>query len=319
MIWIQAVTVSYDYDAFGNKINSTGSTPNNYLYRGEQYDSDLGLYYLRARYYNPLTGRFLSVDSQAGAGQRRYEYAEADPIDSMDPSGNEAIVEFALLQFYPKRLPVHFPGLPSWCGFAGAESLPECGGTGGPVGSGGNGAGPGGPPDNPPCEGPNCKLYWITISYWPLGAKVIGGHIGVAVGDSPGVKNEDTHGWAPGWEFWNPEPSGAQKFKLSWLQHKDIHPGVLRDDAGTYKGWRSPHIDLHFKVNMQQASQAMDAYNERMSESRTPQSFYNLYTRNCGQFAEDVLHAAEVPGVPGHAVVWPRVLFPILAADAAAQ
>jgi uncharacterized protein RhaS with RHS repeats len=52
----RAVTDTYDYDAFGNKINSTGATPNNYLYRGEQFDPDLGLYYLRARYYNPLTG-----------------------------------------------------------------------------------------------------------------------------------------------------------------------------------------------------------------------------------------------------------------------
>ena len=40
-----AVTDTYDYDAFGNKINSTGTTPNSYLYRGEQWDSDLGLYY----------------------------------------------------------------------------------------------------------------------------------------------------------------------------------------------------------------------------------------------------------------------------------
>jgi RHS repeat-associated protein len=34
------------------------------FYRGEQYDSDLGLYYLRARYYNPATGRFLSRDPE---------------------------------------------------------------------------------------------------------------------------------------------------------------------------------------------------------------------------------------------------------------
>ena len=113
----RTITDSYEYDAFGNKVNSTGTTPNNYLYRGEQLDPDLGMYYLRARYYNPLTGRFLSVDSQAGQGQRRYEYANADPIDGMDPSGNEAIIEWALLQFYPKRLPIFFPGFPSWCGF----------------------------------------------------------------------------------------------------------------------------------------------------------------------------------------------------------
>ena len=36
------VTDSYEYDAFGNALVTTGSTPNNYLYRGEQYDSDLG-------------------------------------------------------------------------------------------------------------------------------------------------------------------------------------------------------------------------------------------------------------------------------------
>jgi RHS repeat-associated protein len=60
------VTDTYNYDAFGNLLNSTGTTPNNYLYRGEQYDPDLGLYYLRARYYNPATGRFLSRDLEDG-------------------------------------------------------------------------------------------------------------------------------------------------------------------------------------------------------------------------------------------------------------
>jgi YD repeat-containing protein len=54
------VTDTYEFDAFGNKIISTGTTANNYLYDGEQYDPDLGLYNLRARYYNPQTGRFLS-------------------------------------------------------------------------------------------------------------------------------------------------------------------------------------------------------------------------------------------------------------------
>jgi RHS repeat-associated protein len=53
------VTDTYEYDAYGNEFTVSGSTPNSYLYRGEQFDSDLGLYYLRARYYNPLTGRFM--------------------------------------------------------------------------------------------------------------------------------------------------------------------------------------------------------------------------------------------------------------------
>ena len=61
-----AVTDTYDYDAWGNIVSQTGSTPNVYLYRGEQFDPDLQLYYLRARYFNPLTGRFLSRDPLIG-------------------------------------------------------------------------------------------------------------------------------------------------------------------------------------------------------------------------------------------------------------
>jgi RHS repeat-associated protein len=60
-----AVTDTYEYDAFGVTLSHTGTMPNNYMYRGEQYDPDLGLYY-RARYYNSLTGRFLSRDPEAG-------------------------------------------------------------------------------------------------------------------------------------------------------------------------------------------------------------------------------------------------------------
>jgi len=120
------VTDTYEYDAFGNKVNSTGTTPNNYLYRGEQYDSDLSLYYLRARYYNPTTGRFLNVDSLAGDGQRRYEYAGANPVDGSDPSGN-----FVLASYWPLMAPlqINIP-LPSWCAQTAGNSmhkdLPPC-------------------------------------------------------------------------------------------------------------------------------------------------------------------------------------------------
>ena len=60
-------TDTYVYDAFGLPITTTGSTPNNFLYSGEQYDSALGAYYLRARYYNPATGRFLAMDQYEGS------------------------------------------------------------------------------------------------------------------------------------------------------------------------------------------------------------------------------------------------------------
>ena len=96
------VTDSYEYDAFGNELNSTGSTPNEMLYRGEQYDSDLGLYYLRARWYNPATGRFMSRDPNEGqsiipATLHKYLYAAGDPINRVDPSGKDDYEEYDFL------------------------------------------------------------------------------------------------------------------------------------------------------------------------------------------------------------------------------
>ena len=96
------VTDSYEYDAFGNLLDHTGTTPNNYLYRGEQWDPDLGLYYLRARYMNPLTGRFLSRDPENGdpaspASLHKYIYADGEPVDLADPSGRGAMGETAKL------------------------------------------------------------------------------------------------------------------------------------------------------------------------------------------------------------------------------
>ncbi|MGA9672318.1 MAG: RHS repeat-associated core domain-containing protein, partial [Terracidiphilus sp.] len=91
---IGQVTDSYEYDAFGNSFTKQGTTPNNYLYRGEQYDSDLGLYYLRARYYNPATGRFLSRDPEDHAPEypntlHKYLYAGGDPVNAIDPTGRD--------------------------------------------------------------------------------------------------------------------------------------------------------------------------------------------------------------------------------------
>ena len=89
-----AITDTYDYDAFGNLIHSTGTTYNNYLFAGEQFDPDLSLYYNRARYSNVSTGRFWSMDAFEGndkspASLHKYLYAAADPVNALDPSGNQ--------------------------------------------------------------------------------------------------------------------------------------------------------------------------------------------------------------------------------------
>jgi RHS repeat-associated protein len=86
--------VTYDYDAFGNIVHQTGTTPNNYLYSGEQFDPDLNLYYNRARYLSVSTGRFVSQDQIEGRNEdpvtlHRYLYAGDDPTDNSDPSGED--------------------------------------------------------------------------------------------------------------------------------------------------------------------------------------------------------------------------------------
>ena len=95
------MTDRYSYDAYGMLTGSSGASANPYRYRGEQYDSDLDAYYLRARYYQPETGRFLTTDPVEGfptepLSQHRYIYGNNDPVMMSDPSGrmslNEAIV-----------------------------------------------------------------------------------------------------------------------------------------------------------------------------------------------------------------------------------
>src|SRR2546425_401457 len=90
------VTDTYQYDAFGRLIASTGSTPNNFLYSGEQFDGNVGLYNLRARYYNDVTGRFVTRDPIEGAPcspltNNPYIYGNDDPVDHVDPLGQEAV------------------------------------------------------------------------------------------------------------------------------------------------------------------------------------------------------------------------------------
>jgi RHS repeat-associated protein len=97
-----AVTDTYTFDAFGAQIGSTGTTSNQYLYSGERFDQNLGLYHLRARDYNPLAGRFGTMDSQQGdimypATLHKYLYAQADPVNRIDPSGLADLWEYSFM------------------------------------------------------------------------------------------------------------------------------------------------------------------------------------------------------------------------------
>jgi RHS repeat-associated protein len=89
------LTDTYTYDAYGNTIAqnpSSNTTQNAYLYAGAQFDSDIGLYYLRDRYMNPKTGRFWTMDSMDGDPNdpisfHKYLYTHDNPINGVDPLG----------------------------------------------------------------------------------------------------------------------------------------------------------------------------------------------------------------------------------------
>jgi RHS repeat-associated protein len=88
-----SITDTYNYESFGTLLNQTGSTSNDYLFTGEQYDSGLDNYYLRARYYDQNIGRFTQQDTYMGNSQdpvslHKYLYANANPVYYTDPSGN---------------------------------------------------------------------------------------------------------------------------------------------------------------------------------------------------------------------------------------
>jgi RHS repeat-associated protein len=76
---------SWSYDAFGAIRAQSGTSNNSQLFAGEQLDPQTSLYYLRARYYDPQTGRFLGRDpAQAG---HPYVYADNNPVNAIDPNG----------------------------------------------------------------------------------------------------------------------------------------------------------------------------------------------------------------------------------------
>ena len=84
---------NYDYDIWGNPILTVETAACAIRYAGEFYDSETGLYYLRARYYDSEIGRFISEDSYSGETDdplslNLYTYCENNPITYTDPSGH---------------------------------------------------------------------------------------------------------------------------------------------------------------------------------------------------------------------------------------
>ena len=87
-----SITDTLVFDAYGCETEKTGTTDNSYGFQGEEQDST-GLYHLRARYMDPATGTFTSMDTYGGSlsdpmSLHKYMFANANPVKYSDPSGH---------------------------------------------------------------------------------------------------------------------------------------------------------------------------------------------------------------------------------------
>ncbi len=84
-----SIANTYTYDSFGKLTASTGSLVNPFRYTARDSDTETGLYYYRARYYAPDSGRLLSEDplGYAGDGTNFYPYVHGNPVRFADPKG----------------------------------------------------------------------------------------------------------------------------------------------------------------------------------------------------------------------------------------
>ena len=106
------LSATYTYDAFGNPTASTGTLTNPFRYTGREWDSETNLYYYRARYYDPASGRFVSEDPIrwfSGTADF-YGYVQNDPADLVDPLGLRA-AKSATADCIANGLDALFPGV----------------------------------------------------------------------------------------------------------------------------------------------------------------------------------------------------------------
>ena len=90
------VTKTYEYDSFGNEVKPEKKDENPYRYCGEYYDKETEEVYLRARYYEPSVGRFITRDTYTGESDEPlslhlYTYCENDGVNAWDPCGHYKI------------------------------------------------------------------------------------------------------------------------------------------------------------------------------------------------------------------------------------
>ena len=119
-----SIVARFEYDAWGNILSATSSIPalarNRYRFQCREWSAATGLVNFRARWYDPVTGRWLSKDPIGlSGGLNLYVFCGNDPVNGSDPYGLTGMVFFLrptplLLDGSPKVLPRISPSLKGW-------------------------------------------------------------------------------------------------------------------------------------------------------------------------------------------------------------
>lgn len=89
----KAVVQSYEYDSYG-MVKPNTAFRNSYVYTGREWDSETGLYFHRARYYDPMDGKFVSKDPIGfEGGLNLYQYTSSNPLNYIDPFGLDKMTD----------------------------------------------------------------------------------------------------------------------------------------------------------------------------------------------------------------------------------
>jgi RHS repeat-associated protein len=121
----------YEFEAFGTLLDHQGDEPNAYLFAGEPLDPNSNFYYNRARWTDPISGRFVSSDVFTGLISEpltlhKYLYAGADPAGRIDPSGLFSISEsLTVLAVKGINFAIRHPYLVGFLGFVANILIPQ--------------------------------------------------------------------------------------------------------------------------------------------------------------------------------------------------
>lgn len=104
-----AVVNRFAYSPFGE---STSVTSSMHGYTGQRFDSEIGLYYYKARYYSPSLGRFLQPDPVGYLdGLNQYSYTGNNPLNSIDPMGLSGISPLKATVYFGETIELTYSGM----------------------------------------------------------------------------------------------------------------------------------------------------------------------------------------------------------------